>query len=73
MPLPASGYRGVRATLSGRWEARIRVNKRLLRLGVYDEPMHAAAAYNLNAIRHFGRFARLNPITITFEVRLQLA
>jgi len=73
MPLPASGYRGVRETRSGRWEARIRVNKRLLRLGVYNDALHAALAYNVNAIRYFGQFARLNPITITFEIRLKIA
>lgn len=56
-----SGFRGVHK--SGRkWEAVIRVNGQLVRLGRFVDPVEAASAYNSAATVAFGEFATLNDL-----------
>jgi hypothetical protein len=50
-----------------KWVAQIRVNYKLLSLGGFDEEEKAARAYNDAALKHFGEFARLNPVSDTFS------
>ena len=45
---------------SGKWRARITVNRRGIALGTFDSKSAAAAAYDSAARLHFGEFARLN-------------
>ena len=58
-----SGFRGVYEH-HGKWSAQIRVMGQLLRLGRFDDPSSAAAAYDAAARQHFGEFAVTN-----FEAR----
>lgn len=56
-----SPYRGVRFhKQSGRWDARIKLDKREISLGYYPAPDDAARAYNLAAKILHGEFAQLN-------------
>ena len=56
-----SGYRGVSWwRRSEKWLAQIRVDGKLIYLGLYDDPIAAARAYDAAAIEHFGEFAVLN-------------
>ena len=57
---PASGYRGVRGTRSGKWEAHIVVRGKDKYLGTWTHVRHAASAYDLAAISIWGEFAVLN-------------
>lgn len=50
-------YKGVTYE-SGRWRARIRVNGKLISLGLFNNPEEAHEAYKKAAIEHFGEFAR---------------
>ena len=50
--------KGVRVLPSGRFQARIRFDKKLLSLGVFDTPEEAHAAYFVEAQRLCGEFAR---------------
>ena len=56
-----SGYKGVSWNkYSGKWEARIRVNKRKLSLGYFTDLIEAAEAYDVAATLYFGEFKLLN-------------
>lgn len=56
-----SGFKGVYfCGQTQRWRAEIRVNKRCIKLGRFDTPELAAAAYDSAARLHHGQFARLN-------------
>jgi hypothetical protein len=57
-----SGYKGVTKASPNRWSARIRTDGVLLELGLFKTKEEAARAYNEAALRHHGRFARLNPL-----------
>jgi hypothetical protein len=58
-----SGYKGVHLhTKLKRWTARIGANGKRLHLGLFDTPEEAAKAYNLAAVQHHGKFAKLNDI-----------
>lgn len=56
-----SGYVGVRwRPEKGRWETRIQVDGRKLRVGMYATAEEAARARDAAALEHHGPFARLN-------------
>lgn len=54
----ASGFKGVRKTASGRWNATIQCVATKRRLGTFDTPEEAHAAYLAAAREVFGDFAR---------------
>ncbi len=59
-----SGYKGV-WKYKGRkkpWVAEIKLNDKNLKIGYFKTKKEAANAYNKMAIKHFGRFARINKI-----------
>jgi hypothetical protein len=53
-----SGFKGVRLSRSGRYRARIAVNKKRIALGSFDTPEEAHDAYCRAAKKFFGEFAR---------------
>jgi len=56
-----SGFKGVSwDRQAGRWFAQIGIEKKVKKLGFFDDPMQAARAYDAAAISNFGRFARTN-------------
>lgn len=55
-----SGFKGVSRTESGRWRARIVIDRKEFSLGRFDTKEAAAKAYDLAASRLHGKFARLN-------------
>jgi hypothetical protein len=56
-----SGYKGVHwHALRGRWRAEITTDSRRIHLGLFDDPIQAARAYDEAANRYFGEFARVN-------------
>ncbi len=55
-----SGFRGVSALPSGKWEASAKQAGRKKFLGHYSDPAAAARAYDDFAREHYGPFARLN-------------
>jgi len=60
-----SVYLGVDRTKRKRgecWRTRITVNKKERLIGVFDDEITAAFAYNIAAKEHFGEFANLNVI-----------
>jgi hypothetical protein len=58
----AAGYKGVYRTKHNRYVARLVFKRRCVRLGSFDDPSHAAAAYNIGASTLFGEFASLNKL-----------
>lgn len=58
-----SAYKGVWwVKARSRWQAGIRVNRRLISLGYFENEVEAALAYNRAAEGHFGEYARPNQI-----------
>jgi hypothetical protein len=56
-----SGFKGVSwHEQTGKWRARIFVNKRELALGLFSDSMEAACAYDMAAVKNFGEFAHCN-------------
>ena len=55
-----TGYKGVTLHKSGKYHARINVDKRCISLGYFADPLQAALAYNKAATLYFGEYARLN-------------
>lgn len=55
-----TGYRGVCPGKNGKFRAYIVKNGRQYRLGLFDNPVDAAKAYDLKAKELFGEYARLN-------------
>ena len=57
----SSGYKGVsRATKSKKWQAQIRVDGKLIHLGLFTCLIKAAKIYDTAARKYFGEFARTN-------------
>jgi len=58
-----SGYHGVHLDKwTGRWRALIKVDRKKICLGRFDDREGAARAYNAAAIKYFGEFATLNKV-----------
>jgi hypothetical protein len=58
-----SGYKGVSFSKQiGKWRAYIVTNYRQTSLGLFDNPLDAAKAYNVAALKYHGEFARLNEL-----------
>ena len=55
-----SGYHGVASRPHGKWTAQISVNKHIIYLGTFDNPVKAAQVYDIAAKKHHGEFASLN-------------
>ncbi len=59
----SSKYKGVFwHKQSKKWQAQIKVNQKLIYIGIYTNERTAAFAYNLVAKKHFKKFACLNKI-----------
>jgi len=59
----SSGYIGVSWEKQKRkWEANIKVNRKKIFLGYYNDPKKAAKAHNLAACKYHGQFAVLNEV-----------
>lgn len=57
-----TGYKGVAPHTKGRFTAQITVNYRKIHLGVFEDKVEAARAYNVAAVKYFGKYAKLNEI-----------
>jgi len=57
-----SVYKGVSLCESGKWRAGITTNKRRMIIGIYENELDAARAYNEAAKKYHGEFAYLNEI-----------
>lgn len=56
-----SGYKGVGwHKTTKKWRARISINNQLIHLGLFQNKIEAAKAYDIMASKHFGNFAKLN-------------
>lgn len=55
----ASGLKGVYPK-NGKWEAKIKSGQKLIFLGMFENKLDAALAYDRAARKHFGKFARTN-------------
>lgn len=55
----ASGYKGV-SRHGLRWRAKIQCEGKRIHLGMFDDPIDAAKAYDIAAKEIFGEFAHLN-------------
>ncbi|WP_049780588.1 Cro/CI family transcriptional regulator [Nitrosococcus halophilus] len=59
-----SGFKGVSLKSdTGKWRARIMVDRKEINLGCFESAEEAAEAYNAAARKHFGDYARLNPVS----------
>jgi len=56
----AERYKGVRVRPSGRFEAYIKINRKIQHLGTFDVAEDAARAYDAKAVELFGQFAKTN-------------
>ena len=60
-PLGASGFRGVKwDRTNAKWRSRIQVDKVEIHLGMHEDKVAAAHAYDIAAKRYHGEFAILN-------------
>jgi len=55
-----SGYKGVYPRINGGFAANIRINRKSIHLGVFNDKIEAAKAYNQKAKELFGEYANLN-------------
>jgi len=53
-------YKGITKSRSGRWLAQIQAHNQYHRIGLFDTPEEAAAAYDIAARQLHGEFARVN-------------
>lgn len=57
------GYKGISwAVKSNKWDVRITIKRKCVRLGFFSSLEEAIMVYNNAAIKHHGEFARLNEI-----------
>lgn len=59
-PVSKTGFKGVTKVHERRYRAAIRVNRKALNLGAYEDPVSAAKMYDMYAEFYFGEFAFLN-------------
>lgn len=58
-----SRYKGVsKSKCRNKWQTQIRKNGKPVTIGFYDSEEEAAEAYNKEAVKEFGEFARLNSL-----------
>lgn len=58
-----SGFKGVYFhTNKNKYQAQIKVNGRMIYLGLFENVKNAARAYNNAAARYYGEFAKLNAV-----------
>lgn len=57
-----SKYKGVSLHRDGKWMAKLRFNGDVFYLGLFKDEKKAALAYNREAIKRFGEFAKVNNI-----------
>ncbi|WP_368859199.1 HNH endonuclease [Cohnella sp. GbtcB17] len=58
-----SNYKGVGwFARDGKWRARIMLDRKEIHLGLFDTEHEAAEAYNREAVRLFGQYAKLNQL-----------
>ena len=55
-----SGYKGVCQTESGKWQAQIALDRKSIYLGLFDDAVSAAKAYDTAAVALFGEYASPN-------------
>ena len=70
-----SGFAGVgRHRSTGKWQARLKVNRKLIHLGYFDSRFAAAMARDKAARKHHGDFASPNsPVTFSAQKKVSLA
>ena len=56
----STGFKGIRLTSHGKWNARITVNHKEKHVGNYGTREEAAAAYDIAAMEYHGEFASTN-------------
>lgn len=64
--LNSTGFKGVSLN-RGYFMASIRLNNVLINLGRYETKEEAALVYNEAASKHFGEFARLNKLEVSYR------
>ena len=57
-----TGYKGVFPYGNGRFRVKIKLDGKMLHVGLYDTADEAARAYNRKAKELFGKYARLNEV-----------
>lgn len=57
-----TGYKGVFPYGNGRFRVKIKLDGKMLHVGLYDTADEAARAYNRKAKELFGKYARLNKL-----------
>ncbi|MDX0354298.1 AP2/ERF family transcription factor [Sinorhizobium meliloti] len=62
-----SKFKGVTLTSQGRWAAGITVNSEIFVIGIFDDEVEAALAYDEAATKHFGAFAKTNAMMGLFD------
>ena len=55
-----TGFKGVSRHKSGKYQARINIDKRCISLGYFTDPLQAALAYDKAAVFYFGEYAKPN-------------
>lgn len=61
----SAGFKGIRLTARGKWNARITVGWKEIHIGNYATKEEAAMAYDLAAAEYHGEFAKPNSATLT--------
>lgn len=63
------GFKGLnfrRDVFTTPWTAQINISGKNTNLGYFTSKIDAAIAYNIAAQKHFGEFAKLNPVPFTY-------
>lgn len=58
-----SGYKGICFNkLRKKWQVNLKVNNRQTTIGYFESKEEAAACYDIEAVKHYGEYARLNGV-----------